>query len=547
MTAGPGLPTPTCTWSQSADSLTITLAGAALASSSLNVSVGRPKNAPHRCRQALLVTAGEDKLHVLDLPLSQEISTGQDPLWSRARGDAIRVTLTKAESGHWKQLTGFAKDPGYVKVDWSSFNGNDDEGDDPDDDYDAYLRSRYGVTSEWGGPMSGDQPPVLGGRTPGKQFEDHELEAAENQIPLNFAPKGELYPGEQQDSWEPPEGHEMRLGQPLKPSEKRFGQLDLSTSPTVETSDGKKIDIDELNLEDDDEDDEQDKTEKRELRKLRQESQELRQKRNSRIGLMQKLQHWMVIAIRALEALLWMVPCFSAAGDALFGGDGFPMEHSAYPLMAMLVTSMGLFDALTALFGFGCEGPGIATLACWLKRSFISTTFLVYEAQFAHPQGGLGLKSATGCLMLLAWTSRKVSSCSHDISLCWRAVWPPTTSATGRRWHWILFFVEAVAEACFLYVHATRLPSGTRFLGSERGEGVIGKASLLCVFTGNAVAFFSLTNAWAQPAAAPKAGASNKGAASMPKRHTQSAAQGDPEAAVKRGFLNKPRKSNKTD
>jgi hypothetical protein len=57
-------------------------------------------------------------------------------------------------------------------IDYAKFDKIEDS--DEEDNYDDYLRKTYGVTSDWK-PGCGMQPPILGGRTPGKQYEDIEL------------------------------------------------------------------------------------------------------------------------------------------------------------------------------------------------------------------------------------------------------------------------------------------------------------------------------------------------------------------------------------
>lgn len=74
-----------------------------------------------------------------------------------------------------------------MPVDYSKFDKIQDS--DEEESYDDYLRERYGISSGWQ-PGCGMQPPVLGGRTPGKTYEDHELDWNE----LDFKAEGDGEP-----------------------------------------------------------------------------------------------------------------------------------------------------------------------------------------------------------------------------------------------------------------------------------------------------------------------------------------------------------------
>mmetsp|Transcript_84238 Transcript_84238/g.149234 ORF Transcript_84238/g.149234 Transcript_84238/m.149234 type:complete len:308 (+) Transcript_84238:78-1001(+) len=82
-------------------------------------------------------------------------------------------------------------------LDYSKFDKIADS--EEEENYDDYLRERYGVTSEWR-PGCGMQPPVLGGRTPGKMYEDHEMEPLGN---LEFSPQDENDTAEEHAAEEP--------------------------------------------------------------------------------------------------------------------------------------------------------------------------------------------------------------------------------------------------------------------------------------------------------------------------------------------------------
>lgn len=174
---------PDCTWWQTQLTITVTIELGKLAHSNPSVNVTTQRGLDGSTVTALVVDAATDtespKLtpSLLRVCLYGEIAAGK-PQWAKLPNcTGLRIVLAKSKAEMWPRLSSLPRDPAHVKVDWSRFSAADDE--DEEEDYDAYLRSRYGVTSDWRGPGSGDPPPVLGGRTPGQEHEDFELAGPE--------------------------------------------------------------------------------------------------------------------------------------------------------------------------------------------------------------------------------------------------------------------------------------------------------------------------------------------------------------------------------
>lgn len=499
----------------------------------------------------------------MELPLLKDV-TGV-PTWTWERGDGIRITLDKAIEGHWGQLTSMGRDPGHVKVDWSKFSGNNDEDEeeDPDEDYDSYLRSRYGITSKWGGPDSGDHPPVLGGRTPGCSFEDFELAGKTMPIPEGCDGAGDngwqMEGGdedEEEDDSDDEDGKGFAPGGIVK-------VVGLKSKPELNGQEGILKDFDqksgrwpvlltdgtqklfkednlELPLAEDDED-KKDRA-KAKAAKVEAKAKALAKRRDP-LGKIARAEKWrkgmrcFFGGVRSMELLAWLLPFFGAVASAFQK----PKEHettfemSFYPMVALLVVIMGFLDiCLAALGSGGAEGPLLATFCCWLKRAFIAMSFLLYEAQY----GGRGVFSdarpATGLLMILTWTTRKVVGYCLDVRTVWRGKLPmDDQSVVLSPLGGALYAVEFAAEALFMYVHCTRIPPGTQFLGSARGGSAIAKAALLCVITGNAGALTSLS--WAAQAEASKGGDQASGSNEASKGGDQTRLGGAPPKSALKG------------
>lgn len=159
-----------CSWSQTPTTITLLVAGGAAGGTELVVRLQRAED--DSSLGALLVVdpataagAGEQG-RVLAIPLHAAVI--EESLRHAAGAGGLCITLQKAASGSWPRLTHLKRDPAYVRVDWSKFRSGGDE--DEEEDYDTYLKTRYGVTSDWRGPCSGDPPPVLGGRRPGETY-----------------------------------------------------------------------------------------------------------------------------------------------------------------------------------------------------------------------------------------------------------------------------------------------------------------------------------------------------------------------------------------
>lgn len=161
----------TVTWSQGSADVSLSVEATDAKSVELEGTSGNQVAQTLAIVASCLGSANSDR-RVVELPLFAPVVP---PLaWNLAASGSLRIDLKKETPGQWPRLTSLQKDPAHVKVNWARYSGDGSDAEDEDGDHDSYLRSRYGVTSNWKGPASGDQPPVLGGRTPGKAMEDHE-------------------------------------------------------------------------------------------------------------------------------------------------------------------------------------------------------------------------------------------------------------------------------------------------------------------------------------------------------------------------------------
>jgi len=337
--------------------------------------------------QTLVITAshvcpGNADRRLLELPLFGKVVP---PLsWTRAASGSLDISLKKEIAGQWPRLTSLFKDPAHVKVDWARYSGDGSDAEDDDGDYDSYLRSRYGVTSNWRGPGSGDRPPVLGGRTPGKAMEDHE------------SPSVDLLGGS-----------EAEASQSKEHSSKEDGKSAARTS-------------------------------------------------------------WLLAGLRTTELFAWFMPA-SYLLDAMLQLSPQPpaLETGLYLVPCLLVLSLGSLDFVLAMGTSVVEGPQLAVFACWLKRSFISMSFLTYEARFGQATSLVAAGPLSSLAMTIAWTASKVhvfwADATDALPLALRGFfWGGGTSAERSQYRLFFFCFEAIAEVAFLLCHSIRLPPGTR-------------------------------------------------------------------------------------
>jgi len=386
--------------------------------------------------------APEHGQRLLELPLFDDVL--QKDEWLPAAG-GIRVTLQKKTETMWPRLTSLKRDPGHVKVDWSKYKGDGDD-DEKEENYDEYMRTRYGVDSDWRGPGSADPPPILGGRRPGEHYEQDELELKEV----------EDYDDEAA----------------------ALGEAEASDDSDNEVAEVKDVAAKSTGVE----------------------GGEASVDKAERPMRCKTFRRWWLGLFRGLELCAWMSPVSVPVSSYALGmGDGSPgIEAQIYPIVCLLVVLLGFFDLLISLAGASrCEGPRFAALSCFCKRSFVCMSFLMFEAQYG---GGRGVfTDARPCmtiLMIAAWFVRKVRMYAEDVLdlliICAleKEGLPSTLHARAPPALGYFYFEAAVEVTCittYLYL----LPPGTNLLGQE--EPIFVWAAVLSVNAlSNLVAYFSL-------------------------------------------------------
>lgn len=327
-------------------------------------------------------------------------------------------------------------------IDYSKFDKIEDS--DEEEDYNGYLRKRYGVTSGWQ-PGCGMQQPILGGRTPGQAYEECELE-----------PLGEVeFPAASRE--EPTGKAGGRESAQVTESTGGLGRCARSFFGAV---------------------------------RLLQVCAWLMQLLMAALHI--GLQHYAAEASRYRS---------NVEADLLAYSDGssnLRLEAVVYPVVLTNCLVIGFFDVCIAFVArTRAEGPAAVAFMCWLKRVLLGFSFLAYEAQYPSAGGLLGgvpLRPVSGMLMIFAWSLRKTLGYSKDLlalaSNSQLVGARPTALETEYKipvpvpgGPAILVF-EALTELVFLVVHLALMASGIRFFGYKQPVA-IWACTLGIAFAGN--------------------------------------------------------------